>query len=58
MGAVQTEGSDLSMTKPGHKRPVVIITSKKEAEIWLIRTNLRTARMSRDRYSELLAQVR
>ena len=46
------------MTKPGHKRPVVIITSKKEAEIWLIRTNLRTARMSRDRYSELLAQVR
>ena len=58
MGAVQTEGSHLSMTKPGHKRPVVIITSKKEAEIWLIRTNLRTARMSRDRYSELLAQVR
>ena len=52
------KGSHLSMTKTGHKRPVVIITSKKEAEVWLIRTNLRTARMSRDRYSEPLAQVR
>ncbi len=51
-------GSHLSMTKPGHKRPVVIITSKKEAETWLIRTNLRTARMSRDRYFALLEQVR
>ena len=36
----------------------VIITSKKEAEVWLIRTNLRTARMSRERYFELLEQVR
>ena len=46
------------MTKPSHKRPVVIITSKKEAEVWMIRTNLRTARMSRDGYLELLEQVR
>ena len=52
------QGSHLSMTEPGHKRPVVILTSRKEAEVWLIRTNLRTARMSRDRYFELLEQVR
>ena len=52
------KGSHLSMTKRGHQRPLVIITTKKEAEVWLIRTSLRTARMSRNRYFALLERVR
>lgn len=51
------KGSHLSLTKPGHKRPLVIPTNKKEAEVWLIRTNLRTAGMDRGRYFELLERV-
>ena len=51
------KGSHLSMTEPGHKRPVVILTSKKEAEVWLIRTNLRTAGMSRERSFALLEEA-
>lgn len=51
------KGSHLSLTKPGYKRPVVIVTGKKESEVWLIQTNLRTAGMSRERYFELLSRV-
>ena len=47
------EGSHIVMTKPGVDRPIVI---PKYAEIALhiVKNNMRTAGMSRERYFELL----
>jgi predicted RNA binding protein YcfA (HicA-like mRNA interferase family) len=50
-------GDHLILTKPGVKRPVVIKTSPKEVPVAHILTNLRTARISRERYFELLDQT-
>jgi hypothetical protein len=45
------------MTKAGYERPVVIVTGKKEVKPSHIQTNLATARISRERYFELLKEV-
>ena len=51
----RTEGDHMVYTKPGVLRPVVI--SKYSAiPVFVIKNNLRTAGMSRDRYFELLNQ--
>jgi predicted RNA binding protein YcfA (HicA-like mRNA interferase family) len=50
---VRTEGDHLVLTKPGVIRPVVI--PKYDAvPVFIIKNNLRTAGISRDRYFELL----
>jgi hypothetical protein len=46
------------MTKPGVKRPVVIKTRPPEVPIIHIRTNLSTAGISRERYLDILRQVK
>jgi predicted RNA binding protein YcfA (HicA-like mRNA interferase family) len=51
-------GNHLILTKPGISRPVVIKTSPREVPVTHIVTNLRTAGISRERYFELLDQVR
>lgn len=52
------KGDHLILTKPGVKRPVIIKTSPREVPVTHILTNLRTARISRSRYLELLEQTR
>jgi predicted RNA binding protein YcfA (HicA-like mRNA interferase family) len=52
------KGDHIMMTKPGIKRPVVIKSSPKEIAVTHIKTNLTTAEMSRERYFELLDQVK
>lgn len=52
------KGDHLVMTKPGVLRPVVIKTSPHQVPVTHIRTNLTTAGMSRERYFELLEQVK
>ncbi|WP_369424675.1 type II toxin-antitoxin system HicA family toxin [Methanothrix sp.] len=52
------KGDHLIMTKPGVKRPLVIKTSPGEVPVTHILTNLRTAGISRERYLELLSQVK
>lgn len=47
------KGSHISMKKPGIKRPVVI-PQKKEVSVAIIKSNMKTADMSRERYFELL----
>ncbi len=54
----RTKGDHLMMTKAGIKRPLVIKTSPREVAITHIKTNLNTARMSRERYFELLEKVK
>jgi predicted RNA binding protein YcfA (HicA-like mRNA interferase family) len=51
------EGSHRSYVKPGIPRPVVIPTYN-EIPVSIIRTNLRTAGISRDEYFRLLEEVR
>lgn len=51
-------GDHIRMTKPGVRRPVVIKTSPRKVPPELIRINLTTAGMSRERYFELLNKVR
>ena len=51
----RTEGDHMVFTKPGILRPVVI-PCYKQIPVFIIKNNLRTASMSRDRYFELLAQ--
>ena len=46
-------GSHRSYVKPGTYRPVIIPTYK-EVDVEIIQSNMRTARMSRKRYFELL----
>ena len=49
------EGDHLIFTKPRVIRPVVI-TRYHAVSVFIIKNNLRTAQMSRDRYFELLAK--
>ncbi|GAB4456247.1 MAG: hypothetical protein Kow0031_37510 [Anaerolineae bacterium] len=56
---VKRQKSDhIVMTKPGTSRPVVITTSPRKVPVPHIRTNLTTAGISRERYFELLGQVK
>jgi predicted RNA binding protein YcfA (HicA-like mRNA interferase family) len=52
------KGDHIVMTKPGVLRPIVITTSPHRVPVTHIRTNLTTAGMSRERYFELLEQVK
>ncbi|NEP46429.1 MAG: type II toxin-antitoxin system HicA family toxin [Okeania sp. SIO2H7] len=54
---VRQRGDHLILTKPGINRPVVIKTSPGEVPVAHIRTNLRTAGISRERYFKLLLEV-
>jgi len=54
----RTRGDHIVMTKPGVKRPVVIKSSPRKVPVTHIRTNMTTAGMSRERYFELLKQVK
>lgn len=51
-------GDHIVTTKPGAKRPVVIKTSPRKVPVTHIRTNMTTAGMGRERYFELLDQVK
>ena len=52
---VRTEGDHMVFTKPGVIRPVVI-PKYVAVPVFIIKNNLRTAGISRDRYFELLKQ--
>ena len=52
---VRTEGDHLVYTKPGIIRPV-IIPMYSAIPIFIIKNNLRTAGISRERYFELLGE--
>ena len=52
---VRIAGDHLVLTKSGIARPVVI-PKYDSVPVFIIRNNLRTAGMSRDRYFELLGQ--
>lgn len=54
---VRHEGSHVVLTKPGIKRPVVIPTYD-QIPVFIIKNCLRTAGISRDRYLELIGQLR
>ena len=53
----QTSGSHLTMTKPGAVRPIVIPLAKKQLSRDVLHSNLRTAKISRDRYLALLKKI-
>lgn len=52
------KGDHLILTKPGVKKPVVIKKSPREVPVTHILTNLKTARIGRERYFELLDQAK
>ena len=52
---LRTEGDHMVFTKPGIIRPVVI-PKYASVPVFIIKNNLRTAGISRDRYFELLGQ--
>jgi predicted RNA binding protein YcfA (HicA-like mRNA interferase family) len=52
---VRTEGDHIVFTKPGVIRPVVI-PKYVSIPVFIIKNNLRTAGISRDRYFELLSR--
>ncbi len=52
---VRIEGDHMVMTKPGVIRPVVI-PKYASVPVFIIKNNLRTAGMSRERYFELLGE--
>jgi len=52
----RTRGDHLVYTKPGIPRPIVI-PMVDQVPVFIIRNNLRSARMSRERYFELLGTV-
>jgi predicted RNA binding protein YcfA (HicA-like mRNA interferase family) len=52
----RTRGDHLVYTKPGIPRPIVI-PMYEQVPVFIIRNNLRSARMSRERYFELLGTV-
>jgi predicted RNA binding protein YcfA (HicA-like mRNA interferase family) len=52
---VRTEGDHMVFTKPGVTRPVVI-PKYASVPVFIIKNNLRTAGISRDRYFELLSR--
>lgn len=49
-------GDHLVLTKPGYPRPV-IIPRDNQVEIFIIQNNLKTAKISRERYFELLKKT-
>jgi predicted RNA binding protein YcfA (HicA-like mRNA interferase family) len=55
---VRKKGDHIIMTKPWIKRPLVIKSSPKRVPVTHIRTNMRTAGMSRERYFQLLEKVK
>ncbi|MGA3023530.1 MAG: type II toxin-antitoxin system HicA family toxin [Bryobacteraceae bacterium] len=52
---VRTEGDHMVFTKPGVIRPVVI-PRYAAVPVFIIKNNLRTAGISRDRYFQLLSR--
>ena len=50
---IRTEGDHMVFTKPGVLRPLVI-PKYAAVPVFIIKNNLRTAGMSRDRYFQLL----
>ena len=52
----RTRGDYLVYTKPGIPRPIVI-PMYDQVPVFIIRNNLRSARMGRERYFELLGTV-
>jgi predicted RNA binding protein YcfA (HicA-like mRNA interferase family) len=52
----RTRGDHLVYTKPGIPRPIVI-PMYDQVPVFIIRNNLRSARMSRERYFELLGTI-
>jgi predicted RNA binding protein YcfA (HicA-like mRNA interferase family) len=52
---VRTEGDHMVFTKPGVIRPVVI-PKYAAVPVFIIKNNLRTAGISRDRYFQLLGK--
>ena len=50
---VRVEGDHMVFTKPGVMRPVVI-PKYASVPVFIIKNNIRTARMSRERYLQLL----
>lgn len=54
-GCVRIEGDHMVFTKPGVIRPVVI-PRYTAVPVFVIKNNLRTAGISRDRYFELLSR--
>jgi predicted RNA binding protein YcfA (HicA-like mRNA interferase family) len=52
------KGDHIVMTKPGALRPVVIKSSPHQVPVTHIRTNLTTAGISRQRYFELIEQLK
>jgi predicted RNA binding protein YcfA (HicA-like mRNA interferase family) len=50
---VRQEGDHMVMTKPGCRCPLVI-PQWREVPVFIVRNNLRSAGMSRERYFELL----
>jgi len=55
---VRRKGDHIIMTKQGIKRPLVIKSSPKRVPVTHIRTNMRTAGMSRERYFQLLEKAK
>lgn len=53
---VRQEGSHRAYVKAGIPRPV-IIPAYQEVPVSIIRNNMKTAGMTRERYFELLAQI-
>ena len=53
---VRIEGDHMVFTKPGVVRPVVI-PKYAAVPVFIIKNNLRTAGMSRERYLQLLART-
>jgi len=51
------EGDHIAMTKPGVKRPLIIKSSPREVPVLHVKTNMKTAEMSREQYFELLKKV-
>lgn len=52
------KGDHIMMSKRGVLRPVVIKSSPRKVSVAHIRTNMTTAKMSRDRYFELLKKAK
>ena len=50
------KGDHIAYVKAGFSRPV-IVPKWKEVAVFIIKNNLKTARMSRERYFELLGEI-
>lgn len=53
---VRIEGDHFVYTRPGLSRPIVI-PDWPEVPVFIIRSNLRTANISREEYFELLGKI-